>query len=147
MRVKNGELIEPVRAEEAGLRRLGRLLSRRPTGWALVGPGGERVPLPSSLHVLLRWAARELGRGRSVSVAAYGGALTTQQAADFLGVSRPHLIDEILGKGLLPFHWVGSHRRVLLSDVEAYRRSRGPVRPATPDTELQGQEPQMHYAA
>lgn len=59
-----------------------------------------------------------------VSVVPANAELTTQQAADMLGVSRPHLIDKILQpEGPVPFRTVGrQHRRIRFSDLDMYRR-------------------------
>jgi excisionase family DNA binding protein len=54
-------------------------------------------------------------------------AFTTQAAADYLGMSRPFLIG-LLEKGEIPFHHVGSHRRVLFRDLMNYENKRDVAR-------------------
>lgn len=86
----------------------------------LVTADGEEVEVPPALFGLLVSVAEELGRGNGVSVLPLHRQLTTSEAAQLLNVSRPHVIT-LLERGDLPFEKVGTHRRVRLADVLAYR--------------------------
>ena len=87
---------------------------------ALVSASGERIELPATLYDVLRNVGATLAAGDGVTVVPRGTRLTTQDAADFLGVSRPTLV-KLLEAGAMPFETVGRHRRVLLGDLVAYQ--------------------------
>lgn len=91
--------------------------------YVLAGAAGEQVELPDEVFCLLRQAVDALQHGLSVTVLPHSRILTTQQAADLLGVSRPTVI-KLLESGGLPFERVGSHRKILLADLMAFRDRR-----------------------
>jgi excisionase family DNA binding protein len=82
----------------------------------LVAADGRRMILPHSLYVVLRKVVRQLAEGNGISVMPVRAKLTTQQAADLLNVSRPYLV-RLLEERTIPFHMVGTHRRVYLKDL------------------------------
>lgn len=90
---------------------------------ALVGRDGVKIELPEPLFHLFVHVLRDLRAGQSVVILSESQSLTTQAAADYLGVSRPFLIG-LLEKGEIPFHTVGTHRRVSLKDLMAYDKQR-----------------------
>lgn len=111
-------------AETAAIHELDSRLATIPGGAAcIVGLNGERIELPASVHRLLSAMVHELAHGNAVTIMPVHAELTTQQAADLLNVSRPFLV-HLLESGVIPFHRVGTHRRVRLQDVTAYRNAR-----------------------
>jgi len=83
---------------------------------------GVTVALPPEAMEVLRQALSALASGQAVTVVPHQTTLTTQEAADFLGVSRPTLI-KLLEAGHIAFNRPGRHRRVELADVLEYQRS------------------------
>ena len=108
------------------------LESKRGRAARLVGPSKDGVPIPSSLRRVLVAAARQLADGNGVSIMPVTAEVTTQHAAGLLNVSRPFVIG-LLEKGEIPFHKVGTHRRIRLKDLLAYRRKRDASRRAVID--------------
>jgi excisionase family DNA binding protein len=84
---------------------------------------GDQIELPAELYRALRQVVEALRQGLAVTVAPQTQTLTTQQAADLLGVSRPTVI-KLLDENRIPFDRVGTHRRVLLRDLLVYREQR-----------------------
>jgi excisionase family DNA binding protein len=68
-----------------------------------------------------------LQAGKGISIVPEHQQLTTQRAADILGVSRPFLVG-LLESGQIPFHMVGSYRRIYLRDLLDYKRQRDQAR-------------------
>ena len=110
-----------------------------------VGPEGEVLDVPPELFDLLVVVAEELERGNGVSVLPLHRQLTTGEAAQLLNVSRPHVVT-LLERGELPFEKVGTHRRVRLADVLAYRQAQDVRRrEALTDMVRQGEELDLEY--
>lgn len=86
----------------------------------LVRADGTAIELPEGIHDLLVSIIEHLKAGNRVTVIPMHAELTTVEAADLLNVSRPFLIKQ-LEAGALPHHMVGTHRRLRLADVLAYR--------------------------
>lgn len=89
----------------------------------LVSPDGEAKVLPDSLHKFLVELIGLLGEGKSVYIVHNQAKLTTVEAAAMLGVSRQFLIN-LLTKGAIAHHMVGTHRRIYAQDLLAYKAKR-----------------------
>ncbi len=87
---------------------------------ALVGPDGQHIPLPVEVFTVLRDAVMVMAEGKAVTIAPHDTVMTTQEAADFLGLSRPSLV-KLLEEGQIEYSQPGRHRRVRLADLIEYR--------------------------
>lgn len=87
----------------------------------VVGEKEAALVLPQRVAQLIGHLLSEIAAGHAVTVLPLSAELTSQQAADLLKVSRPYLIG-LLEQGQIPFHRVGTHRRVLLSDLLTYQQ-------------------------
>lgn len=96
----------------------------------LVDSEGKEIPLPEQLFGLVVKVAGDLQAGRSVVVISGEQAMTPQAAADFLGMSRQFLA-RLMDEGAIPFHKVGSHRRLAFKDVQQFSAKRAHSRRVT----------------
>lgn len=93
----------------------------------IAGADGRGLRLAPAISDIIVDLLSHVARGDMVTLVPVGAMLTTQQAADILNVSRPHL-SSLLKKGDIPFIPVGSHRRVMHADLIAYKERRDAVR-------------------
>ncbi len=84
------------------------------------GEPGEELVLPEQVGRLLAYILGQIASGKAVRILPLGTELTTKQAATFLNVSRPYVIKQIEA-GKIPCHMVGTHRRIALRDLVAYK--------------------------
>ncbi|MFJ6114957.1 helix-turn-helix domain-containing protein [Agrococcus sediminis] len=104
------------------MRELEAHLAQNSSQVALVDPTGEARPIPEEIFRILDQVTNALAAGKGITVVPQGMTMTTQQAADFLGVSRPTLV-RLLESGAIPFEQPGRHRRVRLHDLLDYQQS------------------------
>jgi len=81
----------------------------------------EYIAMPQMVVLLLSQILKETASGHAVSVVPVDSEMTTSEAADYLNVSRPYVIG-LLEQGKIPYHKVGSHRRIRLEDVAGYKK-------------------------
>jgi excisionase family DNA binding protein len=82
--------------------------------------GDDALVIPREATVLLARILGFLANGEGVNIIPDTAELTTQQAAEFLNVSRPYLI-KLLESGEIPFRLVGTHRRIRFRDLSEYK--------------------------
>lgn len=99
---------------------------------ALVSASGERLILPPTVYEVLRKVVELMAEGKSVTLLPDQQVVTTQRAADLLGMSRPFFI-KLLETGAMAHHRVGNQRRVYLRDVLEFAHKRDEERQAALD--------------
>jgi excisionase family DNA binding protein len=105
----------------------------------------QSVELPTIALKLLGDILNELALGNGVRVVPVHAELTTQEGADMLNVSRPHLV-KLLDEGQIRHTKTGSHRRIKFTDMMAYKADRDRMsRVAMDELAKQGQELDMGY--
>lgn len=116
---------------------------RRP---ALVDADGDQLELPQPVFDALLQVVTAMSQGQGVTIAPHNALLTTQEAADFLGISRPTLV-KLVDPDQIPHERRGRHRRVRLSDLLEYQqRSRSERRQALDQLAQEGEEIGLYEA-
>jgi excisionase family DNA binding protein len=82
--------------------------------------GDKEFALPRAATRLVHHLLTEMAQGNAVTLIPIHAELTTQEAADFLNVSRPYLI-RLLEQHKVPFHMVGTHRRIRFEDLMTFK--------------------------
>lgn len=109
------------------LQRLHRMLSSdKPLALTVSDAIEERVTLPERVKSLLKQIVAELVHGRDVIVLATDAEMTTQEAADYLKVSRGYLV-RVIDRGEIPSRMVGNQRRLKVRDVQLYEKKMGKI--------------------
>lgn len=81
----------------------------------------ENIQIPGVAMRLLLDILNEMAQGHGVTLLPHHAELTTQQAADFLNVSRPFVV-KLIDENKLPAHRIGRHRRVRFEDLVRYKK-------------------------
>jgi excisionase family DNA binding protein len=79
------------------------------------------IKIPPSALRFLNTILKQMAQGKAISVIPSETEVSTQQAAEILNVSRPHVV-KLVESGEIPYHKVGTHRRIKLKDIERYKQ-------------------------
>jgi excisionase family DNA binding protein len=123
---RNGQPTPPTEADARLARESSKRLRRvikanRPLRLTAAGRRPETVEIPAAAADLLLRLLTQMAQGNAVTLIPIHAELTTQEAADLLGVSRPFVVKEIEARRL-PARKVGSRRRVMFGDLMTYKR-------------------------
>lgn len=117
----------PEAADGPQLTQLAKELATLPEGATLylqTSAAASPVAISPLLSRLLRQSLQEFQQGHALTLIPTEEDLSTFEAANLLGVSRPFLISNLLEAGVIPFHMVGTHRRIALREVQAYQQEK-----------------------
>jgi excisionase family DNA binding protein len=126
--------------EQQNLKRL--LSSDKPLTLTADDASEAKVTLPERVRPLLKQIFTELSRGRDVTVLVADTEMTTQEAADYLKVSRRYLV-RVIDRGEIPSRMVGNQRRLKVSDVQLYEKKMGKI--VTPPIKMRDMSKDMKW--
>jgi excisionase family DNA binding protein len=102
-------------------RLLAACIGHGPTARLKVIDSAGEITVPVTALRLLVDVLAQMAEGNAVTIMPIHAELTTQQAADFLNVSRPHVV-ALLERNELPHRKVGTHRRIRFQDLLVYKK-------------------------
>ncbi len=108
-------------------RQIDEMLDHGETSGRLVVSEHETIEIPASAMLALRRVVEGMAQGFTMTLVSHGKELTTGEAADILNMSRTHFV-RLLENDEIPFHLVGTHRRVKIEDLLAFRQRRAEQR-------------------
>lgn len=118
--------LDPSLIPEEELAELARFFAK-PDHVALIDQDGNRTHLPEAMFTHFARIVRLMSERKAIVLVPEDEAFTTQAAANYLGMSRQHLVG-LLDKNEIPHHKVGTHRRVTFKDLLAYEKTRDQTR-------------------
>jgi excisionase family DNA binding protein len=114
--------LDPSMVPEEELEKLAKFFAK-PDHVALIDQHGNQTHLPEALFNQFARIVRLMSDRKAIVLVPEDEAFTTQAAANYLGMSRQHLVG-LLERDEIPYHKVGSHRRVSFKDLLAYEKVR-----------------------
>jgi excisionase family DNA binding protein len=118
--------LDPSLIPEDELAELARVFAK-PDHIALIDQNGNRTHLPEALFTHFARIVRLMSERKAIVLVPEDEAFTTQAAANYLGMSRQHLVG-LLDRNEIPHHKVGTHRRVTFKDLLTYEKKRDQTR-------------------
>jgi excisionase family DNA binding protein len=118
--------LDPSLIPEDELAELARVFAK-PDHVALIDQNGNRTHLPEALFTHYARIVRLMSERKAIVLVPEDEAFTTQAAANYLGMSRQHLVG-LLDRNEIPHHKVGTHRRVTFKDLLEYEKNRDKLR-------------------
>lgn len=112
----------PSKEDTALAQEASRVISKAQPEELRVRLGDQELVLPKAATRLIQHLLTEMSLGNAVTIIPIHAELTTQEAADFLNVSRPHVV-KLLEQKKIQFHMVGTHRRIRFEDLVKYKRN------------------------
>lgn len=129
--MKMSDRIDPSDLSEQEMDQLQSLLGMAQLGKkpCLVGPDGTQYQLPEAVFEALLKIIQGMRHRKTMTIIREDETFTTQAAANYLGMSRQFFVT-LIESGKIPFHRVGSHRRVHFKDLKNYAKVRDDERRA-----------------